>query len=262
MNRIIRSCCLLLLCWGGVQAAVAQTPQQVLQQHYPVYNRTHQCWATQAKSESSQVDHCMWLEQQQTVDTPNGRRTYVLARGNELNDHGEPSGGGHASSGLVAMFVLDQNGRLLAGDPAITVGAFGQAPSGWTLHEFGPGRYGFLNQHADMHQGYGGSHHVILLAQGKGIKSHWIGASYDNSSAIDCDSISKAACFQRTSTLGSRLSIERNQAPTAGHYPLRLTINGHVGNKRYRQQSYLISYDAAKQSYVEPKNSPLSDIDY
>ena len=148
--------------------------------------------------------------------------------------------------------------------------AAGGAAQDGALHQFGPDTWGFINQGGDMHQGYAGSRHIILLPLGNKISISQITAEPDNSGALgDCSAdmgfesaAERQDCRQRLETITSRLNIDHGGTLVAGLYPLQLTVNGFSGSKKYRNQVVRIPFDRAAGQYREPKSSPLAGADF
>lgn len=227
--------------------------QKILSQYFPKFNKANQCWV----ATSEQGSYCLKLDSSKTVDTPRGKELYMLAAGDHFDFAANEADGAHVHSGYVAMFVAslsDNKWKILSSKVDIPVGAFGHAPTGWSFHQFGPQTYGFLNEHGDVHQGYAGSHYVILTPNGKGIKEHWIGATVSNEGAVEDAS--------RTESVTSKIKIDRTKPITSGLYPLNITLNGKMGKTKLSNKTYVIPYDINKKTYVSPKNYPLREIDY
>lgn len=245
--------------------AFAQTPTQWLRQFYPLsVPNNPKCMGVIDKNQGF---YCMLLD----VAKPIGTQLYVIMAGNKINQNTGEDDGAHSNSGLVGFFVFEKKQgqwHLTSSNPRMPVGAFGYAPTKWTLHEFGPGRWGALNTHGDMHQGYAGSHYVILLPRGKNIQTSRIGSSFDNSGALgDCTSndvdgtgMTVAQCRAKRFVMDSRIKIDRNSATRYGYYPLKLTLFGHKSLKKYKHRVYIIHY--TQKGYVAPKTYPLYNIDY
>ena len=227
--------------------------QKILSRYFPSYNKANNCWV----AETEQGTYCMKLDASKTVKTSAGEKKYLLATGSLYDFTRNETTGGHANSGNVAMFVLQKTNhdwRVLSAKTEITVGTFGNARTDWSFHQFGPDTYGFLNTHGDVHQGYAGSHYVILTPDKNKITEHWIGATVDNTGAI--------GLTRKSNLVDSSIKIDRSKEIQSGLYPLIITVNGRMGSKRFNQKSYTINYDNRAQKYVEPKDYPLRDIDY
>lgn len=266
----------LCLPWQLVQA---QSVEQIQEQHFPHYSSQHQCYLTKSFRYISgdkpvKGDYCLKLDIRQTVHTAQGVRQYLLLTGDKINLASGEFDGAHVDSGAVAMLVLkakDNGGwQTVAANTGIAVGAYGSAPLGWKLQQFGPDSWGFINTAADMHQGYGGSRYVILLPEGKTIADSWITASVDNEGALgDCTedmgletAQQRQDCLAQRQTLQSTLHINSTGIPVAGRYPLKLIINGVSGHNKYRNHVMNIPFDAAKKRYLEPASSPFSGADF
>lgn len=261
----------LALFAGGT--AFAQTPAQIIGKFYPEFNQKNQCYAVVSKERGS---YCVKQVKAETRETGQGRLMYVLFAGNKFDFKENIANGAHADSGLAGVFVFKQkaNGwQLLAAAPQVTVGASGDAPEKFTFHEFGKDKWGFLTRHSDVHQGFSGSHYVILAHDGGSrISQSWIGANADNSGAYgsDCEVVRDGggtrkeiqACLVRLYSLDATVRILRNRPMSGGFYPLQLTVTGNEGKKTYRGQTFVIPFDVKKGKYVAPKPYPLNNKTY
>ncbi len=238
---------------GSVMAAGQGPVDRVIDQYFPQYDEASQCWV----ATTEQGAYCMQMGAHKTVAHARGEAHYVLMYGQRYDFEQQTPSAGHVHSGYVAMFVVDVVGGKATTASAkadITVGAFGHAPKDWTFHQFGPQTYGFLSRHGDMHQGYAGSHYVILVPQGRSIAEHWIGASMNNEGV--------GLVKRKETVLDSQIKIDRSVPIRSGLYPLLLTVSGWDRGVHYQNQAYRIGYDARKKAYVMPKRYPLRDIDY
>ena len=268
-------CCLL---W---QTAAAQSIEQILKQHYPQHSAQNQCLLGKSFRYYSgdtptpvRGDYCFIIDAQQTVNTAQGKMHYILLTGNGIDLKTGEWQTAHVDSGAVGMLVLkaraDGGWQIVAANTGMPVGAFGSAPQNWALHQFGPDTWGFINQSSDIHQGYAGSRHVILLPLGNKISMSQITAESDNSGALgECgadmgfdSAAERQDCRSRRETITSRLNIDHGGTTVAGLYPLQLTVNGFSGNKKYRNQIVRIPFDRVAGQYREPKSSPLRGADF
>ncbi len=273
--------CTTLMLMGliATQSVVAQSIEQILQQHYPKYNQKHQCFIgsdQQYKSTEDVVegDYCLKVDAQKTINTANGKMHYILLAGGPIDLGTGELLQAHVASGVVDMLVLKEAGKdsweLAAAQGGIAVGAFGEAPSGWQLQQFGTDAWGFLNSAGDAHQGYSGSYYVILLPVGNTIYASRIVAEADNSGALgDCSAedgfetkADQASCAGRRETLSSTLKIDRRGAVVSGMYPLQLTVNGVSGKKKWKDHVVTIPFDAQKHKYLDPESSPLFGAEF
>lgn len=277
MKRFSHTVAIVCCLWW--QTAAAQSIEQILKQHYPRQNTQNQCLLGKSFRYYSghtpiHGDYCFTIDAQQTVSTARGKMHYILLTGHGINLKTGEWQTAHVDSGAVGMLVLKASAgggwQTVAATTGIPVGAYGSAPKNWALHRFGPDTWGFINQSADMHQGYGGSRYVILLPLGNRISHSQITAEIDNSGALaDCSAdmgFASAAeqqdCHNRLETLTSRLNIDHSGTPVAGLYPLQLTVNGFSGSKPYRDHVVRIPFDRRAGQYREPQSSPLTGADF
>ena len=252
--------------------AWAQTPVEIVHRFYPKVYRAQSCFVAQ----KDDAFYCMKQVKTEVRDTASGRLMYLLFAGDRFNFATGKPDGSHVELGLAGMFVLKflsgNDWELVAAKPKASVGSFGNAPSAdlWTFHEFGPGRWGFLTEHSDMHQGHAGSAYVVYAHNGKRISESWLTASYNNLGAYgdNCEMYREEGakamreCRAKLSELESKIKIRRDLPATNGFYPLQLTLSGYEGRKAYRNQAYVLPFNAKKNQYLQPKNYPLRDKEY
>lgn len=250
----------------------AQTPEQIIQKIYPKYSQQNQCHQVQ---DGDAGDYCMRPHKREIRDTAQGKLMYLLYKGDRFDFAENREDSAHVFSGLAGFFVLKhQSGNdwaLLASAPRESVGSFGYAPEKWTFHEFGKDKWGFLTAHGDVHQGVSGSHYVLFHHNGgRKIGVSWLGESHSNYGYYgdQCEIYAdepknQKDCVKNTlQSLDSKIKILRDQTPSGGFYPIQITVDGHVGQKKYRQQVYRMNFDAKSGKYIEPKNYVLKDIEY
>jgi hypothetical protein len=226
--------------------------QSILSKYYPNYNKKHQCYVATDDQGST---YCLKLDNSKVIETPQGAMMYLLVAGDVFDFKEGEANGSHAQWGYVSMFVVNVSTttpKVVASKLDMRAGASGNGLKGWTLHQFGPQTYGFLNTHNDMHQGYGGGDYVILTPQGNSIQAHWVGESSDNTGAVE----------RNATSLYSTIKIDRSLAISTGLYPLTMTVNGYRGKTKFKNKVYVIPYNASKKTYIEPNNYPLKDVDY
>ena len=250
----------LLLLSGTV---FAQTPEQIIRKIYPKYSQKNQCHQVQNDDDV----YCMRPLKRNIRDTAQGKLMYLLYRGDHFDFTENREDGAHVNTGLAGFFVLKHKSgndwELLASAPRENVGAFGSAPKEWTFHEFGKDKWGFLTTHGDVHQGISGSHYVLFHHNGgRKIGVSWLGASIsnygwygDNCEFYEDEPKRQKDCVKNTlESLDSKIKILRNQTPSGGFYPIQITVDGHTGQKKYRQQVFRMNFDTKSGKYIEPKN--------
>ena len=140
----------------------------ILSRIYDSYDQPNACW--RARSETPGGFCCLKIDRQDRVETATGPRLYLLLAGGCYDSEGKPEDG-HVSTGMVGALVvgLGQNEvSLLAGDPRMPMGAWGTAPTEWTLVKLGPADYwGWLNTLGYTGQGRTESVYSLLAPYGK-----------------------------------------------------------------------------------------------
>lgn len=260
----------------------AQTPEQIVQRHYRNYSQQHRCFrASPSDAELGyNADYggefCMHQTKREIRQTAQGRLMYLLYTGDRFDFGKGESTGGRVQSGLAGIFVLKQvrgGWQLLAAKPYIEIGTYGVAPEAkyWSFRQFGRARWGFMTPMSYLSHGYASSEILIFTHNGASkVSESRITTKTNNGYILDnCRTnrdtgqpntpAERQKCRGEWHKLSASFRIMPHARPTAGFYPLQLTISGFDGFKRYHNQTFLIHYNAAQESYVEPRTYPLAN---
>lgn len=249
----------------ATNVSAADSVMDILKPYYPLYNESLQCHGAIAPSgsvngltnEPYMAGYCIDIDRQKVIDTNKGKRLYILIKGDvSFDESGEKVLHGHASSGLVGMFVLKPKGegwQVESANPYMNAGSSGYGLGGWDLEQFAPNTWGFMNEHGDTHQGYTNTSFVILTPKGRGIMENWIGAGFNSDGSDSCGGQGQRRCNDRS----ANLTIDTSKTVN-GFYPLRLTVSGYNQGKTYKNSIFYLNYQKDK-GYVEPNNYPLKD---
>jgi hypothetical protein len=242
-------------------APQAQTPEQassledVLDMVYEGHDKNN---CLRYHSDTPKYYYCMKVDRVDTVRANDGLRTYVLLSGEMTNGDGE--GGSHVDGGLVGALVLKEGSKgmeIIAGDPAISMGAFGSGPTKWDLVKLGPSSYwGWKNTWGDTHQGITGTRYSILAPYGKKIKE-LAGFVQDYSDEGNCDEASGCKATSYT----SHLKIDSTQIGDKV-FPLNITVSGTEKGKTIPEKTWIFPFDTKTWSYVEPKGWTLENLEF
>ena len=250
----------------ATNTSAADSVIDILKPYYPLYNEALQCHGAIAPSgsfngltrEPDTAGYCIDIDRQKVVETDKGKRLYILITGDvSFDENGDEVLRGHASSGLVGMFVLkpkDGGWQVESANPYMNAGNYGIGLVDWDLEKFAPNTWGFVNVHGETHQGYTSTSYVILTPKGHGIIESWIGAGFDSEGSDSCGDKGQRLCNDRTANLDIDTSKTVND-----FYTLKLTVNGYSKGKNYKNSAYYIEYQKDK-GYQEPKDYPLKDI--
>ena len=229
-------------------------PTQLMANTYGEYHSKYSCWKTTDKDGQ---DYCMRITRIDKIRAgKEGERIYVLATGQILNDNGA-LGGSHADSGLVGAFVVKNNShryKIIASNPQISMGTWGEAPTEWKFVQLGPSDYwGWQSEECFMFQGIGTCYAVLLSPYGKSIKNiGGIASLNDNSGFWEED--------KSITSLKTILRIGHN-IKNVKIYPLFITVTGKDREKIFSEKTWKIPFNDKKWEYVAPKNYPL-DADF
>jgi hypothetical protein len=244
--------------------------QTMLRQYYPTYYAIKKCQGILADSgvyydedKTIKTGYCVQVDTQKVIDTPKGKRWYILTTGDvSFTEDGTASEGSHVDMGLVGMFVFKpsdnsgKNWQIESANPYMNAGSFGKGLKNWSLLQFSPTQWGFLNKHADSHYQISGADYVVLTPRGTDIQQNFIGATIKIYGDRACDKKYWAECTEMT----TKINVDKSRQVN-GFYPLKIVVNGHNGKTVYHNKPYRIVYRTNK-GYVEPKNYPLKDYDF
>lgn len=253
MSKLLLGLVPVVLMLSAVSAQ-AVTPVEVMQKYYKRYHKNTQCWEA---NDPDQGTYCMQLERPKTVQTADGEKMFLIARGKKFDFQTGKEDGAHVHSGFVGVFALSKDAAntwvLSAAKPWMAMGAFGNAPENWTLAQFGPDVYGYLNTVGDMHQGYSGASAVILLNIGNKWLETGVPTEYSDEGAVG---------EGMGTQLEAKMTINKEAAPQGGVFPLSLSLKGHEGKKRYDNKVYNFTFSPKAKGYIGPKAYPLFNREY
>ncbi len=232
-------------------AGISNTPfEKLLSEVYDKYLPSQKCWI--ATDENLQ-NYCMKIDSFEKVNVKGVNRLYATLAGVAVDEKGEENGS-HATSGLVGVFVLEENAKqlnLIASDSKIPMGDFGNGPTKWKLVKIGPDDYyGWKNETGSMHQGYSNSFFHILAPYGAMVKD-----IADFSSGIS----DEGACAAEPCTT-LEASIEFDTSKTSEKiFPLLVSVKGKDKGVVFKDKKYNFYFDDKKWKYVEPNDYFLKD---
>ena len=239
-----------------------ETLMAVLKSYYPLYNQEFKCHGvisggyTYDKGQKEGFGYCVKIDRQIMVRTSKGMRLYIMVTGDlEFDANGDRRLKGHALSGLAGMFILKPNGnhwQVESASPDMSAGASGYGLHDWKLLKLGPEKWGFVNEHSDLHQGYFESGFIILSSVGNSIVDSFINSEFSNAGTGLCGEELLPACEDIDVKIHS---IDKSKV-VSGYYPLQLIVNGSIDGKTYKNVIYT-SYFNAEKGYQVPDNYPL-----
>lgn len=256
---------LLSTCFYASSVSAA-TVKEVLKEYYPLYNSASQCQGVIANSGSVNgltdepylTGYCMSIDRQVEVKTPQGRRLYILVTGdNRFDENGDESLSGHAYSGHVGMFVLkpqNKGWQIESANNNMNAGASGQGLQGWKLIAVAPNKWGFVNEHSDVHQGYLESSLIILTPAGNSIVESMINSQFSDAATGQCGESDQPKCEDITAKLHQ---VDTGEVVN-GFYPLKLMVTGNKDGKTYKNKIYSSYYKTGK-GYQMPTGYPLKN---
>lgn len=227
----------------------------VLRQVYDGYDAQNGCW--RARADDADGYCCLKIDRQDRVETATGPRLYLLLAGGCYDSEGQAIGE-HSSPGLVGALVLGlgQNGvDILAGDPRIPMGAWGTAPTDWSLMKLGPSDYwGWVNTLGYTGQGYTEMVYSILAPYGKRIRDlagdNGIRAGFDDAGACYEDPCPK-------NLIETKLDVDSIQV-NERVFPLLITVTGKRDGQPITPKTWTLPFDLTSWSYVTPTDGPLA----
>lgn len=244
----------LLALSGAVSADPAV--DSILSRVYDGYDQQNACW--RARSETPGGFCCLKIDRQDRIETASGPRLYLLLAGGCYDSEGKPEDT-HVSTGLVGALVLalgQGEASILAGDPRLPMGTWGEAPTGWTLAKLGPSDYwGWLNTLGYTGQGRTLTAYRILAPYGKRIRD--LGSEFGIKASFD----DAGACAEEdgcpTTALETQLEIDSLQID-ARVFPLEITLTGQIEGQPLAPKTWSLPFDPASWTYTEPDDWPLA----
>lgn len=223
---------------------------------YEKYLPNKKCWIA---SDENKQNYCMRIDSFEKVSVKGVNRFYAMLSGTAVDAKGEENGS-HASSGLVAAFVMEENANqlsLIASNSKISMGTSGAGPTKWKLLKIGSDDYyGWKNQSGSAHGGYSGTYFHLLAPYGAKIKNV---AGFISSFSDEDAGCPEDPC--KTTTLES--SIELDTSKTTGKFfPLKVTVKGKVEGVATPNTTYSFSFDESKWNYVVPSDYKLNDKEF
>lgn len=270
--------------------AAAQDPlvKQTLNQHYPVNADASERLARISDGaprechyiRSGNSEYCMHLHSEKTVADAQGKRRYLLMRGDNLS-------GGHAFTGLVVLhaFTAENGAWRETARVHSEVGELGRAPETWQWQELGAGYWSVSGQSSYTANGETTGGLTLLHDDGDRLAKSYIPLTYSRDADF-CDPAEQKTCdnawedengaketLANSADLHGILTIRRDLAASGKHWPLEISISGFKGRKisgretngayriapikEYWQDKYLFRYDAATHTYHMPDDYPL-----
>ena len=259
-----------------------QTPQQIVQRYYRQYSQQHRCYrvdidALNVTETSFGGEYCMRQIKSEIRQTAQGKLMYLLYTGDNFDFNRGESIGGRVQSGLAGIFVLKQvsgGWQPLAVRAYNQIGTYGYAPEAkyWSFLRFGKDRWGFMTPMSYLSDGYSSSEYILFTHNGAGkigrstITSNTTNGYGLNNCQTNPDPGKPLTAAERRECRAkwyrlttSSFRILTHARPNAGFYPLRLSVSGFNGFKYYRNQAFIIHYDAAAGEYTMPTDYPLAN---
>lgn len=215
--------------------------KQLMGKVYGKYNPTNNCWDTLNSNRDSQT-YCMKLYRTDKINSGAGVRYYVLALGDAVDEKGEPNGI-RPTQGMVGAFVVEaRNGQpeLVASNPKIVMGSFGNPPTDWKFVKLGTSDYwGWQSETGTCGSGSCESLHVILAPYGKQIHdlADGLPASFGTGNEATYE------------TRQVKLHIDSSQS-NEKVFPLLLTVTGESKGQEITPKNVKVPFDEKQWKYV------------
>jgi hypothetical protein len=250
----------LLTAVAALSGSVNADPlvESILNRVYNGYDQKGSCWRYRSDSPGGYC--CLKIDRQDRVETASGPRLYLLLAGGCYDRAGEREAF-HVSAGMIGAFVLGvgQDGaKMLAGNPGMPLGSWGNPPTDWTLVELGPSDYwGWLATSDYFAQGRADTWQIILAPYKKTIRD--LGGKNRIKSGIS----DGAACAEaelnkcRITALETKLEIDTSQS-NARVFPLRLTVTGQLKGQSFAPKTWTFPFDTKSWTYVQPSDWPFA----
>jgi hypothetical protein len=233
--------------------------REVLNRLYDGYDRTNACWVARSADDPGRAD-CLTIDRVDRVEADTGSRLYVLLTGRAFDPRTGENIDSHVTRGLVGALVIGfgpDGVELIAGEPRLSSGDWGVAPTDWSLIKLAPSDYwGWVNRDGFLGQGIHIESYSILAPHGRRIRDLGpIHAAWNNVGACG-----EAGEICPVTDIDSTLEVDSiNIGATV--FPLRITLTGQFEGRKLTPKTWDVPFDQASWSYVEPVDWPLAELD-
>ncbi|MGV6810130.1 MAG: hypothetical protein ACWA5U_09670 [bacterium] len=238
------------------QLTLSPIIQEKITRFYSEYDKKRQCWVAKDQYDSN-LHYCLKIEKIKVIKTDQGKRHYILLSG-EILDEQQESASSHASSGLVAAFIFQEN-QLIAHNAYYPLGSFGKPPEGWSMIKLSENDYwAWFNTWGDCHFGHCGGRYVLLAPYEKSIKNIADFTSDYSDSGTGKFENGGGTELESTLIVDTTQQAEKN----TGIYPLKINIKGLNAGKAVQKTEWIIPFNRKKWGYIEPRNWPLANREF
>ena len=195
---------------------------------------------------------CVKLVDVQTVSTGGQLILYARTAGSAIDKKLQPESF-HAASGLTGLFKLvkvDKSYRMIAQEPSIEIGSYGEPPEQIKLFVIGPhGRRAWAIQSGYANMGYVGESIALYTSFADHINFVGGFSIYsDNEGACSDDMAKQKQCVQKRFT--ATITTDA-QASATLVYPLTADIEL-KNEKGFTKQRVVMPFDLANDQYLQP----------
>ncbi len=210
------------------------------------YDNKRECWILR---EDSETHYCMKITKSNIIHTKSGKRNYLLLTGIAIDSNSGEEHFSFAVNGNVSLFIIEGT-KILAVEPKIPSGAWGQPLKEWNLIKLAPSDYwGWQNESLLCHHGYCRNFYVLFAPYGKiGIKKLVTIITPLDYTGVGIPTEVTAKIKIDNSQVGKRV------------FPLKVKIKGKVNGKKLKVKTWELPFDTKKWQYIEPKNWPFESI--
>lgn len=236
-------------------ANVHEAAVRLLNHVYGKQEPKHGCWMTSFENNP----YCMQISQTDIKTVATGKRLYVIANGQAVDETGEAVIS-HAMRGLVGAFIVsetDGKAALVAKATTLQAGTDGAAPD-WSLMLLGANdNWGWQGEFRDCHQGYCGTRMIILAnLAGTVYEVGNVPTDYDDTGACSEDD-----CSQKEATLTSTVRVG-TLPKDAAFFNLLVNVTGTDKGKVLEPKMWKLTFNSAKHRYVTPADWPFAGRDF
>ena len=222
--------------------AINQATKQLMDDIYGNFDVKRDCWKV---TSPEHFNLCMQIDNKTKILSSSGARLYVMAKSLEPNSE-EQANLGHASGGLVGLFILENQNekyKVITSDPQIVVGSWGRSIP-LTLVKLGANDYwGWSGSSGYSNMGETIDKYMVYAPYGKKFKMVAnIQTGYSN------ESLDGSQIENYKSTVEFNTNKLNDKA-----FPILVTVTGGKNGTPILKKTWTFNFNVKKWEYSEPK---------
>ena len=229
---------------------------EVMREFYGSFNKEKACWVSEHKDGEFENNYCM-KPIRLDVRLSNGQKAlFIVVFGQQLDEEGKPTVGGHGRSGGLGLIVLTPNGATLGVVATNNLYEWFQTcnrppnHNAITIQRLGPnGAYGWIAKSNEDHSGREYEWAKVYGMIGNSVEPLTTITSYYSNEGMSgcgpeahCTALSVKYVFESQSSVGT-------------FYPIMLRVSG-INKGRAFRGNYRLAFDKNLLTYLVPNNMP------